>query len=94
MGLSNLFQLSEDGLRGSAPLTSMSLEFLFLFICYSFAPRYSKNQKFRWGKHPFSDILIQMLVPPFSIKILRKLSYFVFFTAKSLEFFKTFQNKS
>ena len=31
-----------------------------------------------------SDILSQMLVPPFSLEILRKLSYFVFFTTKSL----------
>ena len=35
-----------------------------------------------------SDILSQMLVPPFSLEILRKLSYFVFFYyQKSLEFF-------
>ena len=34
-----------------------------------------------------SDILTQMLVPPFSLEILRKLSYLVFFTTKSLENF-------
>ena len=31
-----------------------------------------------------SDILTKMLVPPFSLEILRKLPYFVFFTTKSL----------
>ena len=31
-----------------------------------------------------SDILSQMLVPPFSLEIVRKLSYFVFFTTKCL----------
>ena len=31
-----------------------------------------------------SDILTQILLPPFSLEILRKLSYFVFFTTKSL----------
>ena len=31
-----------------------------------------------------SDVLTQMLVPPFSFQILRKLFYFVFFTTQSL----------
>ena len=61
----------------------MSLE-LFLLICYSFAPIYSKNQNFRWAGTLISDTLTQMLVPPFSLEILRKLPYFVFFTTKSL----------
>ena len=39
-----------------------------------------------------SDIFSQMLVPPFSLEILRKLSYLVFFTTKSLyNFLKLFK---
>ena len=40
-----------------------------------------------------SDILTQMLVPPFSLEIPRKLPYFVFFYyQKFFRIFKTFQN--
>ena len=36
------------------------------------------------GSTLISDILTQMLVPPFSLEILRKLPYFVFFITESL----------
>ena len=68
---------------------------LIFFICSSFTPVHSKNQKFRWGKHPYfwyidtnSDISI-------FIRNTKEIAYFcIFYYQKSLEFLKTFQNKS
>ena len=34
-------------------------------MCYSFAPIYSKNQKFRWGRHPYYlyiDIIVSTFI--------------------------------
>ena len=57
------------------------LSFVFVIPLHQYIPKIKNSDG---AGTLISDILSQMLVPPFSLEILRKLSYFVFFTTKSL----------
>ena len=61
--------------------------FIIAFYCLYVIPLHPyipKVKNSEGGGTLISDTLTQMLVPPFSLEILRKLSYFVFFTTKNL----------
>ena len=57
---------------------------LIFFICSSFNPYISKIKNSDGESTLISDILMQIVISPFSLEILRKLPSFVYFTTKSL----------
>ena len=62
------------------------LIFIYVIPLHPYIPKIKNSGE---GGTLLSDILTQLLVPAFSLEILRKLSYFVIFTTKSLQnFFK------